>query len=59
MSAPLCPTHGKPGKLVYPCCTGALGGRSTSAAKRASATVNVAKARAVQAAKRAAQEETR
>jgi hypothetical protein len=38
---PLCPIHGKPAALVYMCCRGAKGGRSTSPAKRSASTTNM------------------
>ena len=47
----LCPQHGKPAKLGYPCCVGSKGGRTTSPWKAQRSRENLALARAAKAAK--------
>lgn len=42
---PLCPTHGKPPVIMYPCCGGAKGGKASTRIKRKRARENLALAR--------------
>ena len=45
----LCPIHGKPPVIYYPCCRGAAGGKVASAQKAQSSRENLEKARRVKA----------
>lgn len=49
---PLCPEHGKPPTLIYPCCGGAKGGRASTEWKGQTARENLQRANAAKAAKR-------